>query len=59
MGDRGCENCVHRIRDGEEYACGEYPARIVLDEDFCQAECYFWCEGKEWKKETGKETKCV
>ncbi|MEY8282888.1 hypothetical protein AALA13_03505 [Lachnospiraceae bacterium 50-23] len=50
--DKSCENCANRIQEcGEEYVCGEYPSRVVLDEDFYPEEYYFWCEGKEWKGE--------
>lgn len=51
--DRSCENCAHRIRSINDggYICGADSVRVVLDEDFWPGECYFWCEGREWKEE--------
>lgn len=51
--DKSCENCANRLWNIEDdsYICGGDPVRVVLDEDFCPGECYFWCEGKEWKGE--------
>lgn len=45
-------NFIVRLeRKKVKWKSGGDPVRVVLDEDFCPGECYFWCEGKEWKGE--------